>query len=217
MSETVLPNKNAATGYREARQRAEESLRDSVVGAAARLLVAEGPDALTVRRVAEELGCSTKVLYTLFNGKDGLANALYRAGCTRLGEAIGAVSPQGSRAGEYLGAVADAYGRFAVEHPAFYGIMFCGAIPGFRPDAGSVGTTLSAFESVRDAAAAFAAAGETDFAPEGAAQAVKALWAALHGVLSLHLLGHFDGEDEARRLYDRTAAAVIASLLAVRS
>lgn len=43
-----------------------------------RLLTQEGSAALTLRRVATDAGCSTTVLYTMFGGKDGPAEALYR-------------------------------------------------------------------------------------------------------------------------------------------
>jgi AcrR family transcriptional regulator len=36
----------------------------------------DGPDALTMRRIAAEAGSSTTVLYTMFGGKAGIAEAL---------------------------------------------------------------------------------------------------------------------------------------------
>ena len=86
--ETTLPNRNYFTTHRQARAYGHELLRRNVVEAASHLLVEEGPEALTVRRVAQKLNCSTKIIYTMFQGKDGLANALYLEGCTRLSQAI---------------------------------------------------------------------------------------------------------------------------------
>jgi hypothetical protein len=37
------------------------------------ILQAEAPDALTMRRITGEVGCSTSVLYTMFGGKAGVA------------------------------------------------------------------------------------------------------------------------------------------------
>ena len=40
----------------------------------------------------------------------------------------------------------------------------------------------------------------------------RAIWAPLHGVVSLHLLGHFSDEQEAKEAFERTVHVVAASL-----
>lgn len=50
--------------------------RDAVVGAALRVLDAEGLDAVTIRRVAQELGTSGTALYTYVRDKDELVDLL---------------------------------------------------------------------------------------------------------------------------------------------
>ena len=70
--------------------RSAEALRLGILDAAGRLLVEEGPQALSMRRVAREVNASTQVLYTMFGGKDGLANELFLEGFERLTAAHGA-------------------------------------------------------------------------------------------------------------------------------
>ena len=65
-----------ATAYARARDRGSETLRRALLDTASRLLVKEGPQALTMRRVAAAAGCSTTVLYTVFGGKNGIAEGL---------------------------------------------------------------------------------------------------------------------------------------------
>src|SRR5687767_7953678 len=81
------------TPYQLAQRQGQEVLRRTLLDAASRLLVAEGPQALTMRRVADAVGCSTTVLYTAFGSKDSLADALFREGFERLRRRLEAVAP----------------------------------------------------------------------------------------------------------------------------
>ena len=57
-----------------------DARRRQVVEAAARVLAEDGPHGLSLRRIAAEAGASTQIVYTLFGGKPGLADALYGEG-----------------------------------------------------------------------------------------------------------------------------------------
>src|SRR3954462_9225422 len=81
----------ALTVYARARDRGSETLRRALLDTASRLLVKEGPSALTMRRLAAAAGCSTTVLYTTFGGKDGIAEALYREGFARFAKRLAVV------------------------------------------------------------------------------------------------------------------------------
>ncbi|MGW5156849.1 TetR/AcrR family transcriptional regulator [Nonomuraea wenchangensis] len=72
-----------ATAYQLAQREGQDVVRTAILDTATHLLVTEGPGALTVRRIAGEAGCSTKVIYTLFGGKDGLVEALWLEGFAR--------------------------------------------------------------------------------------------------------------------------------------
>src|SRR5258708_27196708 len=96
--ETTLPNQNDIATHRQIRAYGHELLRRNVLAAAGRLLREEGPDALTLRRVAKTLDCSTKIIYTMFKGKDGLADALYLERCAGLAHAIARVPKEATPA-----------------------------------------------------------------------------------------------------------------------
>ncbi|MFD0660124.1 TetR/AcrR family transcriptional regulator [Thermocatellispora tengchongensis] len=66
------------TAYEKAQLAGQNAVRTAILDAAIRLLADEGPAALTVRRISGDVGCSTKVIYTMFGGKDGLVEALWR-------------------------------------------------------------------------------------------------------------------------------------------
>src|SRR3954462_11276186 len=119
----------ALTVYARARDRGSETLRRALLDTASRLLVKEGPSALTMRRLANAAGCSTTVLYTVFGGKDGIAEALYREGFLRFAKRLAAVPANKDPLARLL-ALGHAYRDNALDNPTYYRVMFGEAIPG---------------------------------------------------------------------------------------
>jgi AcrR family transcriptional regulator len=208
--ETSLPDRNDIATHRQMRVRADELLRRNVVEAAGQLLREEGPDALTVRRVAKQLECSTKIIYTIFKGKDGLAEALYLEGCAHLAQTISRVQ-QASTPSRYLQEVARAYWAFALANPSSYVVMFCGAIPNYHPSTTSIRTTTTALSTVVEMLQQYREQGRLPI--DDPVLVTKTLRAAVHGVVSLYLLGHFSSLEEAQDIFERTAQAIITSLV----
>ena len=206
--ETMLPNRNYFTTHQQARAYGHELLRRNVVEVAIHLLVEEEPEALTVRRVAQKLNCSTKIIYTMFQGKDGLANALYLEGCTRLSQAIERV-PEAASPHTYVQQIALAYWTFALANPSYYALLFGGAIPRFQPSASSKQMMTMALEMVVRILQAYMTQGLLPV--EDPVTLTRALWAPFHGVVSLYLLGHFSSFEEAKQAFERTVQAMIGS------
>ncbi|MDO9378420.1 MAG: WHG domain-containing protein [Nocardioidaceae bacterium] len=109
--------------------------RREVVEAAARVLAHDGAGALTLRRVAAEVGGSTQLVYTLFGGKPGLADALYAEGFARLAATFDAALADAPPVGdpERVVSIGRAYCRFARHDTAFFSMMFGRSVPGFTP------------------------------------------------------------------------------------
>jgi AcrR family transcriptional regulator len=195
------------TPYQLAQRQGQDVLRRTVLDAASRLLVSEGPQALTMRRVAGAVGCSTTVLYTAFGSKDGLADALFREGFERLRRHLEAVAP-GDDPLARLRALAHAYRESALESPSYYGVMFQQAIPGYRPSAASLAAAGASLEVLTDAVRACMHAGALRAGDPRAVAEV--LWAAVHGAVSLELAGHFpDPEVAADRFRTLAMAAAV--------
>ncbi|MER6362557.1 TetR/AcrR family transcriptional regulator [Kitasatospora sp. NPDC001527] len=198
------------TIYQAALQRGQESARAAVLDCAIGLLIADGPAALTMRRVAAEIGASTKVLYTMFGAKEGLADALYREGFARLRRA-----QEQTRLTDdpltHLNDLGAAYRQHALAEPAYYRVMFEQAIPGYRPSAESLASAETAFETSVAAVGACITAGV--FRPGDPYEISKLLWAAAHGAVSLELAGHFP-PDTADRRFTALMAAVGRAFLA---
>ena len=109
-------------------------MEQALLAAAARLLTEEGPEALSVRRVAAEAGVSAMGVYSRFGGKQGLVEALFLDGFARLQQVLAAVPRTGDPVEDLLEG-SRRYRRFALESPAAYAVMFSRAIPEFVPSA----------------------------------------------------------------------------------
>ena len=130
--EWVIPVRAAAeTRYRQAYAAGREQQRRVLLDAASSVLEAEGPDALTMRRIAAEVGSSTSVLYTMFGGKAGVADALWCEGFERLRVVLAAV--EGDDPLGRLAAMGRAYRANALANRSYYSVMFARPIPGFEP------------------------------------------------------------------------------------
>ena len=114
---------------------------EALLTAAHRLLAEDGPEALTVRRIAGEAGMSTMNVYSRFGGKDGVIDELYADGYRRLVAEIDSV-PETDDVPADLMTVADTYRAFAKANPTYYGIMFRSAVPGYNPSPESVAVAL---------------------------------------------------------------------------
>ncbi|MFD2881585.1 TetR/AcrR family transcriptional regulator [Paenibacillus rhizoplanae] len=103
-----------------------ENLRKLVVDAAAAILQEEGPEAVTVRRVSQRMGCSTKIIYSLFVNKEGLAQQLYLEGCKLLAQRFEEVPPSPDLLRHLLD-LGEAFWQFGQDYTSYYKLMFGGA------------------------------------------------------------------------------------------
>ncbi|HVA59469.1 MAG TPA: TetR-like C-terminal domain-containing protein [Mycobacteriales bacterium] len=175
-------------------------LASRLVDEAGRLLAAEGPAALTLRRLASVSGTSTMAVYTLFGDKQGLLAAMHREGFTRLGGALEAVAA-GSLEG--LGDLGMAYRDVALANPHLYALMFGGAVPNFAPDAEGEARAEAAYRPLVEAVQRCLDA--SLLVGPGAEPIAFHLWAVSHGMVSLELAGHVPGDAAAREASYRDA------------
>jgi AcrR family transcriptional regulator len=186
----------AATAYQQAQEEGQEVVRAAILDAASHLLVTEGPAALTVRRIAGEVGCSTKVIYTLFGGKEGLGEALWREGFARFERRLLAVPAQGDPLAGLRAGLA-AYREYALAEPDYYRVMFMGAMPGFKPGPEAAQVAKRTLDllvaAVRDCL-------EPGLLRGGDAEEIAdLLWMAIHGAVSLEISCFFDPAVAERR------------------
>lgn len=183
--------------------------RRDLLDAASRVLAEEGLAALTMRRIAREVGASTMVLYTHFGDKDGLVEALLAEGFRRFAEALRAV--ERADPWEHLKAIGQAYRRFALANPTYYRLLWSHPRPedvaerfGEARRHGQV-----AFSVLTEAVTRVLAA--LDRPAREVLPAAVQVWSAVHGHVSLELTGELP-PDELEELYAGTLAFIARGL-----
>lgn len=101
--------------------------RAMIIDLALHLLTEEGPDALTMRRVARELGVGAMTLYTYIDGQPGLHRAMVQRGFDIIHQNCSAAcefKQQDNQDSHDWSGGARAYVQFAIQHPNLYRLMF---------------------------------------------------------------------------------------------
>jgi AcrR family transcriptional regulator len=112
----------SAVNERRERERADR--HRLIVTAARELAEAEGWEAVTTRRLADRVEYSQPVLYSHFNGMNGIVSAVALDGFDQLAVHLRSAREGASEAGQALGLVCHAYLDFATARPAVYQAMF---------------------------------------------------------------------------------------------
>lgn len=200
--------------YQEARLQNTENLRKLVVDAAATILQEEGPEAVTVRKVSQKMGCSTKIIYSLFVNKEGLAQQLYLDGCKIMAREFEA-APVLADPREHLLALGETYWQFGQRYTSYYKLMFGGAFGDFKPDEESLQGTVTAMRQLITVAASAKEQGLLSAsAPADTIELVRLIWGALHGVIHLHMGGHLGDITSAYTTYQHTLSLLSDTLFA---
>ena len=174
----------------DARSANRTHMRQQILNLASQLLTVEGPQALSMRKLAQALGMSTIVLYTYFKDKQDILDELYKEGFERLRLDLLAV-PQGQDAMAYVMELGRTYRRSAVKNGTYYQIMFSRCVPGFNPSEASREISKQAF-AILVAGVQRCIDGKViqPFITSNATGIAQVLWATLHGVISLELFGY---------------------------
>lgn len=178
-------------------------LRAACLRAARELLEENGSAGLSLRAVARRAGVSPTAPYRHYADRDALVSAVAAEGYLELAGHLADAHPSPATPDD-LAAVAVAYVRFALDHPALFRAMFIEPCDPDGPDRAAATAAVSAYVGtiVRSAF--------TSTDPDALATAV---WALVHGLALLHLDGKLDASTP-DVVADRVRAAVHALLSA---
>lgn len=163
---------------RKGRERAEREHR--IVAAARVIAEREGWDAVTIRRLAEEIEYSQPVLYSHFENRDAIVAAVAVEGFREFTVVVREAASGSSGRRNVLKNVAMAYLAFALRHPALYEAMFILPTDLRFAEAGTRPELHAAFQAL--------AAVVTPFCVD-VAVVTETFWAALHGLAALERSG----------------------------
>jgi AcrR family transcriptional regulator len=152
-----------------------------VVAAARELLERDGPEGLTMRRLADRLGIRAPSLYKHVESKEELEVLLMAEAFRGMGravhDAVGSVRSDGTRTDALL-ELGRAYRRWALAHPHLYRLVTGGPLPRERLPEGLEGWTAAPLVT----------------ATGGDRARARAAWAFAHGMTILELDGRFPPE-----------------------
>lgn len=158
-------------------------VQQNLIEAAEAVLIREGAAGLTVRAVAQEAKVAPMGVYNRLGSKAGLINLLLIRGFDRLRVALETVEERDPL--ERLRWCALRYRRFAIDHPAFYAIMFEDAIQCERDSVEVSEHAAATFRILVRNIESASVAGRIDVTePQEVAQQ---LWSAMHGAVIMEL------------------------------
>lgn len=172
---------------------ADPAVRMALIEHAARITAEEGRDALTLRRLAREVGASTMSVYTHFGSMVELRRAVRREGFARLAAALGAVDDTGDTVADLV-RLRDAYHCMAIADPNLYRAMF---MDGWV-DEQDAHIGLETYEPLLRHVDRAIGAGRFDPAPPH--DLARQIWATLHGFVALEIAGMMPPDDVAAGL-----------------
>jgi AcrR family transcriptional regulator len=110
-----------------------EQTRAALRAAAERLVAKGGPAAFSVRAVANEVGTTTRAVYSLFGSKEGLlVDALAQGAFVFLADGLDELVETDDPVADLVAVGVPVFRRLVLEHPALYRIAFQRIVPGFR-------------------------------------------------------------------------------------
>lgn len=160
-----------------------------IVTAARRILEGEGIEALTMRRLAADVGIQAPSLYKHFSTKRAVEAALIAEGLQELGDVLHAAVAAPGRRGP-VRSLLGAYRTAALANPALYRLATAGPLP--RED---LPPGLEEW------------AGEPFFVAAGDPSRAQALFSFAHGMVILELDDRFPAGSDLGRTWEAGAAA----------
>lgn len=143
---------------RDRRLERREATRDEIVSAAWDLCRPEGLGALSLRDLARSVGMKAPSLYSYFDSKHAIYDAMYADGARAFVVAEADV-PRTDEPLADLKAITHFFVRFCTEDPVRYQLLFQRPIPGFEPSPESFAISVDSLRALQER---FASIGLTD-------------------------------------------------------
>ncbi|QCR22455.1 TetR/AcrR family transcriptional regulator [Pontibacter sp. SGAir0037] len=184
-------------GIAERKKRHKEELRSSILEAAWELVVQDGWQALSIRKIAEVIEYSVPVIYDHFANKEAILLELTKQGFQHLNqELIKAKAGAGSYE-KQVEAMADAYWKFAFSQKAYYQVMYGLGIPSCEK-VNQINELATFSELVLEPIHGLIASGNSpDTDPF---LKLHTFWSMLHGLVSINMMGAEEGREDMNQM-----------------
>jgi AcrR family transcriptional regulator len=139
----------SALPIRDRRAERREATRREILDAAWEIARRDGLAAVTLREVAGRIGMRSPSLYTHFDSKNAIYDAMFAQAWGKLCTVLDAMGPLPAAPRQAMLAGAEVFFDFAVADLARYQLMNQRTIPGFRPSDEAYAASVAAYEWMR--------------------------------------------------------------------
>jgi len=162
-----------------------DGVRESCLRVARYIIVAEGPDKLSIREVARSLGISHQTPYRHFQSRDHLVAEVIGRCFADFGRHLRSAAQGIEEPISALLAMGQAYLAYVHEHPRLYRILFVDTLPPPEDFPDMVRCASDAFDALRGSLIAlYESQGRAEPTAEAERNALH-IWATLHGLGTL--------------------------------
>ena len=134
---------------RDRRSERRQGTIDEIVATAWRLARVEGLAGLSLRELASEVGMRPQSLYTYFDAKHAIYDAMYAQGCRQFDAGQANWTLVGDARSD-LKVMLRYFVGFCTEDPVRYQLLFQRPIPGFEPSAASVAISVASLAAAQE-------------------------------------------------------------------
>lgn len=171
---------------KERRQRNRQEMIDNILAIAREMMQADGVAALNFNAIARRLGMTPPALYTYFDSKLAIYDALFRLGFEEFSKRMRQGILENGTPYEQLKRALEGHLAFAQENPDLYQLMIQRPVPGFVPSEESMAASMTALQESSDWFQQVLE--EADLAPDiPVEEARDLLFAMMQGLTNLHL------------------------------
>ena len=196
-------------GPRERREREREEIRTRILDAARELFASEGVESVTMRRIADRIEYSPTAIYFHFRDKESLLAELCECDFREFAHGFTALSEIADPL-ERLRAIGRAYVEFGLANPSHYRWMF------MTPKPANEKTDLSTKGNPEEDAYAFLKQILGELLAQGRLRdgltnvelLAQAIWATIHGLVSLEIAKNQDPWVDWAPIEERTDLAI---------
>ncbi len=199
-------------GIIDRKQRQKEEVRASILDTAWQMVVSEGWQSFSIRKIADAIEYSVPVIYSHFENKDAILLEFNRKGFQLLADTLRKAKEGTSDPADQIRAMATAYWNFAFENKEYYQLMYGLGIPTCET-VSKIPALVDFNEVVTSSLVAMVAPGkQPSFDPF---LKYQSFWSMLHGLVSInmsalgHPIGQTDGQDKKEGKHDNLPRQVL--------
>ncbi len=172
-------------GITERRLRQKEEVRASIITAARNLVLEEGWQSLSIRKIADAIEYSVPVIYDHFENKDAILTEFTMTGYDMLAAKLEAAKSKFDEPCQQLDDMGNAYWAFAFENKEYYQLMFGLGMPNCEsarsiPGLAAFGSLM--ISSIQDVIATSPDKNKDPFLK------YHTFWSVLHGLVSINMM-----------------------------